>query len=415
MQASWWCGSLLFLLATALPTQATAAPPEAGAPTPSVPERPTPTPTCEPGWISRVYKDTRSSIVRIENARGIGTGFLVFSQRYVATALHVVAGGRTLTLTATDGSRQGATVVVTDELHDLALLELERPIDAPPLAASTLSAPVGTPVLVIGHPLSPFDRSNHVLEGLLDWTATEGIVSERNSELLQTDAAVNPGNSGGPMLACDGGVLALVTSKVGGEGIGFAVPMSRVSAMERQIGKQPAYLGGWSAEGQVDLQAQFDRRYLWFGFGVGASVVGHDRWATGIRGSLLWGSNDPGTSQVLSSNAFRGLGEIDETYRVLLQQRPFPVYTLFGLGVAGSIDRLTQTTLAEAAVTGCAPQGSFACTGVVGVRTVRTNFMVWPTATFGFLLGGIELTYVFQANVTSLADSEHRLLLGVRF
>jgi S1-C subfamily serine protease len=406
---SW--GSLLFLLATAIPLQATATTPEEGAiPT----STPTPTP-CEPGWISRVYKDARPSIVRIENARGIGTGFLVFSQRYVATALHVVAGGRTLTLTAIDGSRQGATVVVTDELDDLALLELERPIDAPPLAASTLSAPVGTPVLVIGHPLSPFDRSNHILEGLLDWTATEGIVSERNSELLQTDAAVNPGNSGGPMLACDGRVLALVTSKVGGEGIGFAVPMSRVSAMQHQIGKQPAYLGGWSAEGQLDLQAQFDRQYLWFGFGVGASVVGHDRWATGIRGSLLWGSSDPGTSQVLSSNAFRGLGEIDETYRVLVQQRPFPVYTLFGLGVAGSMDRLTQTTLAEAAATGCAPQGSFACTTVVGVHTVRTNFMAWPTATFGFLLGGVELTYEFQANVTSLADSEHRLLLGLRF
>jgi serine protease Do len=220
---SW--GSLVVLLLTATAARAAA-------------ETPTPTATstdstssCEPGWITRVYKDARPSVVRIENARGIGTGFLIFSRRYVATALHVVASGRKLTVTATDGSQQGARVVVTDALHDLALLELERPLEAPPLEPSSLAAQVGTPVLVIGHPLSPFDRSNRNLEGLLDWTATEGIVSERNDEFLQTDAAVNPGNSGGPMLACDGRVLAIITAKAGGEGIGFAVPIGRVTAI----------------------------------------------------------------------------------------------------------------------------------------------------------------------------------------
>lgn len=371
--------------------------------------------SCDPGWITRVYKDARPSVVRIENARGIGTGFLVFSQRYVATALHVVASGRKLTVTAPDGSQLGASVVAIDPLHDLALLELERPIAAPPLEESSLPAPVGTPVLVIGHPFSPLDRSNRFLEGLLDWTATEGIVSQRNDELLQTDAAVNPGNSGGPMLACDGRVLGLVTAKASGEGIGFAVPMARVSALQRHIGKQSAYAGGWSTEGQLDLQAQLDRSYFWLGFGLGASLVAHDRWATSVRGSVLWGWNDPGTSPVLSSTELRGLGEVDETYRVLLQQRPLPAYLLLGLGVAGAIERLNQTAIAEAAVTGCTPEGSFACTRVVGVSTVQTSFMAWPAATFGFLLGGLELTYVFQANVKSLADSEHRLLLGVRF
>jgi hypothetical protein len=217
------------------------------------------------------------------------------------------------------------------------------------------------------------------------------------------------------MLTCDGRMLAVVTAKAGGEGIGFAVPGARVSAMRGQIGKQSVYAGGWSTEGQLDVQMQLDRHDVWFGFGIGASLVARDRWATELRGSVLWGSSDPGTSPILSSTTLRGLGELDETYRILLQQRPFPAYSQIGLGVAGTLDRLTQTAVAEATVTGCTPQGSFACTKVVGVTTVQTHAMVWPTASFGFLLADLEITYVFQANLTSLADSEHRLLLGAHF
>jgi S1-C subfamily serine protease len=381
---------------------------------------------CEPGWVARVYKSARPSVVRIEDAKGIGTGFVVFSPRYVATALHVVALGRTLTVTSADGSQQGATVVVTDALHDLALLELEHPIrDATPLAASSLPSPVGTPVVVIGHPFALLNRADRNLEGLLDWTATEGIVSERNDALLQTDAAVNPGNSGGPMLACDGQVLGLVTAKVSGEGIGLAVPMAGVDALELQIGKQSPYTGRWSTEGQVYVQGELERSYSWLGFGIGAVRIAHDRWSTGLRIGVLWTASTPGTSPafptyvangpVLSSTGVRGSSELDEMYRLLLQEHPFPVYMQFGLGVAATLDRLSQTTLAQTAVSGCAPQGSAGCQIIVGLDTHQTNFMFWPMAHVGFVLARIEITYAFQANVQSLADSEHRLLLGVRF
>ena len=64
-------------------------------------------PACESGWATRVYKDTRASVVRIDNAEGLGTGFVVFTPRYVATAFHVVALGRPLRITAADGTQLG--------------------------------------------------------------------------------------------------------------------------------------------------------------------------------------------------------------------------------------------------------------------------------------------------------------------
>ncbi len=411
------------------PPQAIPAPPDPSAGLKPAPVQLDTPPPCEAGWATRVYKDTRASVVRIDNTDGLGTGFIVFTPRYVATAFHVVALGRPLTITASDGSRQGARIVATDPLHDLALLELEHPIrGAAPLVSETLPAPVGTPVLAIGHPFALLDRVNKSLDGLLYWTATQGIISERSEEFLQTDAAVNPGNSGGPLLACDGRVLGLVTAKLGGEAIGFAVPMPRVEALLPAIGKQPLYGGRWAPDGLVGAAIQVDSSYTWVGVELGFGVVAYDRWATQLRGGLLWATSAPGTSPssptspasgspVLSDQGFRILGELDETYRALLFDRPFPAYFLIGIGVAGTIDRLTQSTLGRTPVTpGCAPLDSLACQKIIAVPTHQTNRRLWPMATAGFLFGGsLEVTYAFQWNVDSVGDSEHRVLLAVPF
>src|SRR5215472_4068029 len=98
---------------------------------PAVPAPPVPVAVavnCEPGWIARVYRDTRASVVRIENVDGLGTGFVFYTPRYVATAFHVISIGREITVTSADGARQQATVALVDPAHDLAILLLEHPI-----------------------------------------------------------------------------------------------------------------------------------------------------------------------------------------------------------------------------------------------------------------------------------------------
>jgi len=412
--------------------QALPAPPDPSATLKPAPVQLDTPPGCDSGWATRVYKDTRLSVVRIDNAEGLGTGFVVFTPRYVATAFHVVALGRPLRITAADGTQQVARVVATDPEHDLALLELEHPIrGAAPLVAETQPAPVGTPVLAIGHPFALLDRVNRSLDGLLYWTATQGIISERSEEFLQTDAAVNPGNSGGPLLACDGRVLGLVTAKLGGEAIGFAVPMARVEALLGGIGKQPVYAGRWTPDGLVGAAFQIDSSYTWVGVELGFGVVAYDRWATQLRGGLLWATGTPTTppgvaltspetengGPVLSSNGFRVLGELDETYRALLFDRPFPAYFIIGLGIAGTIDRLTQTTLGKSLVTPkCMPPSSLQCENIIAVPTHQTNRRLWPMATAGFLFAGsLQVTYAFQWNVDTVGASEHRVLLAVPF
>jgi S1-C subfamily serine protease len=374
---------------------------------------------CDPNWAVRVYRESRLSVVRIDNADGLGTGFVVFSPRYVATAFHVVALGRPLSITAADGSVQGARIVATDPRHDLALLELDHPIrGAVPLVTEPLPAPVGTPVLVIGHPFALLDRVNRTLDGLLYWSATQGIISERSDEFVQTDAAVNPGNSGGPMLTCDGHLIGLVTAKLGGEAIGFAVPMARVDALLARVGKEAPYTGRWTGEAEVGIQGMIEPSFFWAGFSVGLGFLVHDRWATQFRGGLLWAASTPSQPEsVISTTGFRILGELDETYRFLLFERPFPGYLLAGIGVAGMIDRLSQTTLGTLPVTpGCKPLDSLACNQIVGVQGHQTNKRLSPLATAGFLFAGsLELTYAFEWNVDSVASSSHRILLAVPF
>jgi S1-C subfamily serine protease len=419
--------ALAFAVAVALMAKSSAAQPLATNPPPGKPAgnaTPAPIsltsqmPNCETGWVTRVYRDARSSVVRIDSADGLGTGFLFYSPRYVATAFHVVELGRGLTITAADGSQQNAEVVLVDRAHDLAILELEHPIaNARPLEPSFDPAPVGTPVLVIGHPFALLDRFNQNLQGLLYWSATQGIVSERSDEFLQVDAAVNPGNSGGPLLGCDGRMLGLVSAKLEAEAIGFAVPAARVTALVREMGHQPRYVGRWSTQWQVDLQLALDPTFTWYGFGLGFNVIAYDRLTTTLRGGLMWASSSVGDGPVLDHSGFRGIFELTEAYRFLLFERPFPFYFNVGAGLAFTIDRINETSLAEQPTSPtCAPANTPQCTQVYASHGHSLDRTLWPMAVASFLVTqSLELSYAFQVNTSSFSDSTHRVLIGIAF
>ncbi len=374
---------------------------------------------CDPGWVARVYHESRASVVRIENVEGLGTGFVFYSPQYVVTAFHVISLGREITVTSADGAQQSASVVLIDPPHDLAVLQLEHPIaGARPLEPSTDPLPVGTPVLVIGHPYALLDRFNQSLHGLLYWSATQGIISARSDEYLQTDAAVNPGNSGGPLLACDGRVLGVVSSKLEAEAIGFAVPTEHLSTLFRQMGHQSPYFGRWASAWEADFWMQLDPTYTRLGFALGFSVTAFDRWTTTLRAGPLWSVTSPATGAVIDAGAFRFMGELGLAYRLLVLERPVPIYLSPGIGVAATIDRNSQTVLAQQApAPGCMPVGSPQClTQTVAVRTHQIDHELWPMATAGLLLGGsLQLSYAFQADFSDLSSSTHRLMLSIPF
>jgi putative serine protease PepD len=196
-------------------------------------------------------------------AQAQGSGFVYDTAGHVVTNEHVANGATSVRVTLSNGKTYGATVVGSDASTDLAVLKVDAPRDAlHPLAlADSSSLAVGQGVVAIG---SPFG---------LDGTVTAGIVSALHREIqapnnftiedaIQTDAAINHGNSGGPLLDLDGrvvGVNSQIKSESGGnEGVGFAVPSNTVRSIADTIvskgSVQHAYLGvSLSAEGSARI------------------------------------------------------------------------------------------------------------------------------------------------------------------
>jgi len=169
-------------------------------------------------------------VFTVEAERSFGTGFVAWmdgSSTYVLTAHHVVEGmlGSGVTLRRKGGGWQGEIAGV-DPANDLALIRMNaRPRGIEPLwqEPRTLAPRAGDELLLVG---SPFG-----LEG----SVTSGVVSRVTKREIQTDAAANPGNSGGPAVARDGRVVGVLL-RGGGENLNFAVRIERVCIRLRRCG-----------------------------------------------------------------------------------------------------------------------------------------------------------------------------------
>ena len=199
--------------------------------------------------LADLIERIQSGVVQITTGSGGGSGFIIDSAGLVITNAHVVAGGSLVDIWLTNGRRYEGRVLEQDASSDLALVQISG-------SGSFYAIPIGDPsrvrvgdeVLALGFPLA--DRIGPNL------TVTRGIISSTRTvdgiELLQTDAALNPGNSGGPLVNRDGEVIGVNTSKIyeatGGRpvsNIGFAVTVIEV---ERRL----STLGGSSVARRGD-------------------------------------------------------------------------------------------------------------------------------------------------------------------
>ena len=176
----------------------------------------------------------------------VGSGFIIDAEGYIVTNNHVIDGADEITVTMTDNTTQKATLVGKDELADLALLKVsaEHPLPHVDWGDSD-AARIGDWVLAIGNPFN------------LGGTVTAGIVSARArnihqgpyDDFIQTDAAINRGNSGGPLFNMDGKVIGINTaiySPSGGSvGIGFSVPANQARNVITQLREYGKARRGW--------------------------------------------------------------------------------------------------------------------------------------------------------------------------
>ena len=203
--------------------------------------------------LQDIYLQSIDSVVSIScqmyNGSSTGTGVVLTADGYLVTNSHVVEGAQAISIQLTDERVLPARLVGADAVSDLAVLKVDAEDLIPAVFGDSDSLRVGDTVVAIGDPLGVKLRG----------TLTDGIISAINRDiyldgrpitLIQTNAALNSGNSGGPLINCYGQVIGINTMKIGAftdeagvEGLGFAIPSATVKDVVEQLIRQ-GYVSG---------------------------------------------------------------------------------------------------------------------------------------------------------------------------
>jgi S1-C subfamily serine protease len=187
---------------------------------------------------SLVFIQTTGANEAGEEGFGVGSGVVVNASGDILTALHVVIDAREIEVSYADGTRATATIAGADPGNDIAVLQASQPpeVIVPAVLSSARAMNVGDVAYAVGNPLGlAGSMSAGVISGF-DRSFTVGKTGQRLQGLIQFDAAVNPGNSGGPLLNRAGQVVGIVTALANPNetasfsGIGFAVPIQTAAA-----------------------------------------------------------------------------------------------------------------------------------------------------------------------------------------
>src|SRR5689334_20568626 len=196
-------------------------------------------------------------------ARGVGSGFIVNAKGYILTNHHVIEDAARITVGLQSGEKYRGTVVGVDPETDVAVIKIDAPKDLPTVTlGDSNAAQVGDWVLAMG---SPFG---------LDQTVTAGIISKKEREtpyfsvfqrFLQTDAAINRGNSGGPLVNMRGEVIGMnsqiATSTGDYNGIGFALPANETNFVYKQLVSQGKVRRGYLGITLESVHDEFAKVY----------------------------------------------------------------------------------------------------------------------------------------------------------
>jgi S1-C subfamily serine protease len=211
-------------------------------------------------WVNRIYQREAGGVVQItsesvvetpsifgtqrEVQRALGSGFVIDKDGHILTNYHVVAGARSVRVSFSNRDNVKAEVVGQDPATDVAVLKVdEQPSALDPLPlGNSATARVGDPVVAIGNPFG-FERS--VTTGIVSALQRQINSQQPGTEIdhvIQTDAAINHGNSGGPLLDDQGRVIGINTAiftgssaEQGNVGIGFAIPINTVKKVASEL------------------------------------------------------------------------------------------------------------------------------------------------------------------------------------
>jgi S1-C subfamily serine protease len=179
------------------------------------------------GVIEKVIK----SVVTIRTDISQGSGFIIASGSYIVTNAHIIEGATAASIITYDGKTHAVTKIGEDSDMDIALLRISNQSYSPLILGDSDFVQIGEKVIAIGNPLG------------LQFSVSEGIISGVNRKganglnaYIQTDASLNPGNSGGPLINVDGEVIGINNFKISGsENIGFALESNYIKNAVNEI------------------------------------------------------------------------------------------------------------------------------------------------------------------------------------
>jgi len=195
--------------------------------------------------------------------RGVGSGFIVSPKGYILTNEHVVEGSSRIIVGLQSGEKYRGRVIGIDKETDVAVVKIDAPQDLPIVTlADSNAAQVGDWVLAIG---SPFGLDQTVTAGIISKIERESPFFSNFQRFLQTDAAINRGNSGGPLVNMRGEVIGInsqiATSTGDYNGIGFALPAGEASFVYRQIVAQGRVRRGYLGVTLESVKDEYARVY----------------------------------------------------------------------------------------------------------------------------------------------------------
>ena len=243
--------------------------------------------------LQEIYKKCIGSVVSItassQSGKSSGTGIVLSADGYLITNHHVIENAQVIAVQTSDERQFQAAIVGSDEASDLAVLKVEADDLQPAEFGDSDKLAVGDRVVAIGDPLGAQLRGT-MTSGIVSAINRDLEVNDRTMTLIQTDAALNNGNSGGPLINCYGQVIGINTMKLRSyysttaEGLGFAIPMAVAKPILEEL-MENGYVAGRPAIGiSYDTLPLAFRIYYNLPEGVYISAVydGSDAQAKGV-------------------------------------------------------------------------------------------------------------------------------------
>ena len=269
--------------------------------------------------LQDIYSSVIDSVVSISSmtssGTSSGTGIIMSPDGYVITNHHVITGALVISVLTNDNQEYEAALVGSDEMSDLAVLKIDaRGLQAAEFGDSS-KLRVGDSVVAIGDPLGVQLRGT-MTNGIISAINRDLTVGDRTMTLIQTNAALNNGNSGGPLINCYGQVIGINTVKMSSyytatasvEGLGFAIPISVAKPIIDEL-IENGYVAGRPAIGiSGDSLPSYYRTYYRLPDGVYVTSVneGSDAKAKGIReGDIVTAINGERISSIDELNTVK--------------------------------------------------------------------------------------------------------------